>query len=168
MRDRFLFPGLLPLFIGACYTVAFCVMEMLPDKAMFEGFLVPLWVPAGAGVFLFVALKHTAARLWGSLMGHERLSICHVHYSSQALALGATLCVGVLAGSMAGLWPVQVNPWFLTGVTAVAPLWALGRTILSPISQARINIFYNLYYLCTLEILPIVGVIRIVQGIPKI
>ncbi|MCX7768616.1 MAG: DUF4271 domain-containing protein [Flavobacteriales bacterium] len=167
MRDRLIFPGLLPLFIGASYTVAFCVSEMFPNHPMFEGFLMPFWVPAGAGIFLFMVLKHAASRLWGSLMGHERLSLCHVHFSSQALVLGATFCLGGLAGSMASLWPVQVNPWFLMGATAVTPLWALSRTILSTISQARVNIFYNIYYLCTLEILPVVGVIHILQGTPK-
>lgn len=169
MRDRYVFPA--PGFLFVTASLLFVLsLSWIPfiDDTLWQhrrGFL--LWLLGGLMVYVYWLVKHLIIRLWGVLMDDRDLPACHILFSSQGLALGglAGLISGVIL--LSGGAETWQRTYWVAGSFGVPPLWTLVRTLASVPFRQPIRFFYNLYYLCTLEILPLLGLWNRVPDFPS-
>lgn len=167
MRDKFLFPGMPILFIvfGLVAGLAF----VFPSAAFRDGFSARFFLGrgflAGAAIVVFVLLKHSLIRFWGALMDHSTMAVRHVLYSAQGVVVMGSGGLFWMALALVELSPS--NSLLLDGqlILLLAPAWTIGRFLAS---EKKPNLLYNLYYLCTLEILPLLAVRASAVSFPQI
>lgn len=169
MRDRFVFPppGFLFFTASLVLVLGFSWLPFIENAlwSRLPGLL--LWLLGGFLIYAYWLLKHTVIRLWGLLMDDKEMPSCHILFSSQGLVLGG------LVGLFSGLLIVsgRVDAWqrsyWLAAVLTVAPAWTLVRTLVGVPFRQPVRFLYNLYYLCTLEILPLLGLWNRVPDFPS-
>lgn len=159
MRDRLLFPPPGALFIVAAFLIVMGLSLMPgyqnPARDHYTGLL--MWLPGGAALLMYWMVKHIIIHLWGRLLEDKEMPTCHILFSSQGMVLAGF--VGLVSAIIGLTDYLDERYRYILVIATVGsgPLWTLGRTMAGVRSGRLIQFFYNLYYLCTLEILPLLG-----------
>jgi len=169
MRDRYVFPAPGFLFVTASlwFILSFSWIPIIEDTLWQHSRGLLLWLLGGLLVYVYWLMKHFLIRLWGGVMDDKDLPGCHILFSSQGLVLGGV--VGLISGIilLAGMAEAWQRTYWMAGSLAVPPVWTLVRTLAGVSFRQPVRFFYNLYYLCTLEILPLLGLWNRVPDFPS-
>jgi hypothetical protein len=154
--------GLGFIFLNAISLLIFKLAEYfdsLPDK--FPGFITYIFI--FSGVFTFVIMKGTIVRITGSIF--KTWDQAHA-YRLNALIFNQM--VGLILFPFTLIiyyWQSSPYIWITLGIIGILLIYRFVRSILIGFTNTKFSVFHLILYLCTLEILPLLLMVKFIRQI---